>query len=563
MSITLRGYQQEFVDAVEDAVRRGVRRQLGVLPTGGGKTIVFSEIVRRRADKPTLILAHRDELLQQAREKLVSVAPELSMSTGLVKAGSNDVGAPVVIASIQTLARESRLHQLPKHFGTVIVDEGHHAVADSYQRVLDYLEAELTLFVTATPKRADGKSLEHIADEVVFARSLQWMIEQGYLCPPRGKRITVDVDLDSVKKSRGDFQADALAEALEDADALTDVLATYTEHGEDRKALIFTPTVAMAHHTAEVFREAGYAAEAVDGTTPPEERRDILERLHTGETRIVANVGVLTEGFDEPSIDCIILAAPTKSEVKYTQIIGRGLRLYPGKSDCLILDVAGASEDKSIQSLGALFGLGSLLEDENVIEAIARERREAEEAREQEAADRDEERDRKAERRRRNAESIEFFSRDRMNWKQIGDRWTIPLDANRTIVLWPQGEDRFDALMITVVADQSSRRPRPPKRETFRFLGRGLDLGYAQGAAEETIRSYGSRLLADKKAAWREDPVSPAQRTALKRIRLPIPETKGEAADLLDEAILSDRLARIEVKLLEMAAVEMPEAVAA
>lgn len=562
MPIQLRGYQQEFVDAVEKAVGRGVRRQLGVLPTGGGKTIVFSEIVRRRADKPTLILAHRDELLQQAREKLISVAPELSMSTGLVKAGSNEVGAPVVIASIQTLARESRLNQLPRHFGTVIVDEGHHAVADSYQRVLDYLDAELVLFVTATPKRADGKSLEHIADEVVFARSLQYMIEQGYLCPPRGKRITVDVDLDSVKKSRGDFQADALAEALEDADVLTDVLATYMEHGEDRKTLIFTPTVAMAHHTAEVFCEAGYAAEAVDGTTPPEERRDILERLHTGDTRIVANVGVLTEGFDEPSIECIILAAPTKSEVKYTQIIGRGLRLYPGKSDCLILDVAGASEDKSIQSLGALFGLGQLLDDENVLDAIARERREAEAAREQEQADRDEERDRKAERRRRNAESIEFFSRDRMNWRQIGDRWTIPLDANRTIVLWPRGDDRFDALMITVEADPEARRYRP-KRETFRFLGRGLDLGYAQGAAEETIRAYGSRLLADRKAAWREDPVSPAQRKALSRIKLPIPKTKGEAADLLDEAILSDRLGRIKAKLLEMEAAEQPEAVAA
>src|SRR6202012_4708269 len=155
-----------------------------------------------------------------------------------------------------------------------------------------------------------------IVDEMVFARSIEWMVDQGYLVPPRGKRISVDVDLSKVKKSHGDFQADDLAAALENADALDDILATYVEHGEGRKALIFCPTVAMAHHTAAVFRDAGLAAEAVDGNTPEEERHGILHRLHTGATQVVANVGVLTEGFDEPSIGCIIIAAPTKSRVK-------------------------------------------------------------------------------------------------------------------------------------------------------------------------------------------------------------------------------------------------------
>lgn len=539
-AISLRPYQQDFVTAVEAAVERGVRKQLGVLPTGGGKTIVFSEIVRRRADKPTLILAHRDELLQQAREKLVSVAPELAMSTGLVKAGSNDVRAAVVVASIQTLARTSRLEQLPQNFGTIIIDEAHHAAADSYQRVLEWVDAELVLGVTATPKRADGRSLESSFDELVFARSIEEMIDEGYLCAPRGKRVTVDVDLAKVKKSRGDFQADALANALEEAGTPAEVLATYLEHGEARKSLIFAPTVAMAHHMAEVFRDAGLAAEAVDGTTPANERAGILHRLHTGETQIVSNVGVLTEGFDEPSVSCIMLAAPTKSEVKYTQIIGRGLRLYPGKTDCLILDVAGASDDKSIQSLPVLFGLQSLLDGETVTQAREREQREAEAAERREGEAADAQRDAAAERRRRNAESIQFFSRDRMNWTTIGDRWTIPLGKSEELVLWPDVDERYDVLLLNT------------QKETFRHLARGLDLGYAQGMAEETIRQHGNRLLADSKAAWREDPVTAGQKRYLGKYKLAVPATKGEAADLLTQAVMAEQLERVEAALVEL-----------
>ena len=538
-AIALRPYQQEFVAAIEAGVERGIRKQLGVLPTGGGKTIVFSEIVRRRQHKPTLILAHRDELLAQARDKLVSVAPELAMSTGLVKAKSNDTGAPVVIASVQTLARQSRLEQLPRNFGTVICDEAHHAAADSYQRVFDWLDAELLLGVTATPERHDGRSLEGLFDELVFARSIEQMIDEGYLCPPRGKRITVDVDLDAVKKSHGDFQADALADALEEAGTPGEVLAAYLEHGEGRKGLIFAPNVAMAHHMAEVFRDAGLACEAVDGNTPAEERAGILHRLHTGETQIVSNVGVLTEGFDEPSVSCIILAAPTRSRAKYTQIIGRGLRLYPGKSDCLILDVAGASDDLSIQSLPVLFGLRSLLDGETVVQAREREAREAAAAERAESERAEAERDAATERRRRNAESIRFFNRERMNWTTVGDRWTIPLNKGETLVLWPTVEDSYDVLLVN------------GEDEKFRYLARGLDLGYAQGAAEETIRRHGNRLLADSQAAWRDDPVTKGQRGYLKKLGLPVPKTKGEAADLLTEATMAARLDRIEAALAE------------
>jgi superfamily II DNA/RNA helicase len=374
---------------------------------------------------------------------------------------------------------------------------------------------------------------------MVFARSIEWMVDQGYLCPPRGKRISIDIDLSKVKKSHGDFQADALADALEDADALDDILATYVEHGEERKTLIFCPTVAMAHHTAAVFRDSGLAAEAVDGTTPQDERHGILQRLHTGETQIVANVGVLTEGFDEPSIGCIIIAAPTKSRVKYTQIVGRGLRLYPGKEDCLILDVVGASEDNSIQSLPALFGLASLLDDEDVVEGREREAREAAEREEEEAAGRQEQESERDERRRRNAESIQFFGRGRMNWTTIDDKWTIPVDGPRTIVLWPTAGEHFDVLLLN------------EEKESFKFLARSLDMGYAQGAAEETIRKHGNRLLADSKAAWREDKPTPGQTRYLARHRLPPATTKGEASDRIARHRVAGLLERVERALIE------------
>lgn len=544
--IELRDYQQEAVQAVDAALDRGVRKQLMVLPTGGGKTIVFSAISQARQARPILILAHRDELLSQAREKLVSVAPELAMSCGLVKAKSNDVNAPVVIASIQTLARRSRLDQLPTTFGTVIIDEAHHAAADSYQRVIDHVaDADLVLGVTATPERHDGKPLEDTFDELVFAKSIEEMIREGYLVPPVGKRISVDVDLSQVKVTAGDFQGEALASALEEAGTPAEVLAAYLEHGEDRKTLVFAPTVAMAHHMADVFKGAGLSAEALDGETPKLERDGILNRLKTGETNIVCNVGVLTEGFDEPSVSCVILAAPTKSRSKYTQIIGRGLRLHPAKKDCLILDVAGASDDLSIESLPTLFGLRELLDGENVIDALERQAEEdaARRIRELEEADAmaAEEAAEQERKRKRRANSIEFFGRDRMHWTVVNDRWTIAFGNDQTLVIWPENsDDRFAVLFLFKDEEGQDR---------CRILARGLDFGYAQGVVEESIRRAGRQVLADTKAGWRSDPISQGQRKYLYRLGQPMVETKGEAADLITQAKLADELSRLELVL--------------
>ena len=329
--LALRPYQQQAITAVEEALRRGVRRPLIVLPTGTGKTIVFASLIARRGGS-ALVLAHRDELLRQAAEKLKVADPMLGLAVGFVQAGRDDTRAPVVVGSVQTLARQSRLARLPRWFDTVVVDEAHHAGARSYQRIIDHLDGSpLILGVTATPQRSDGR-LGEVWQEVVFQRGIAEMIRAGYLADVRGVRVGLDANLDDVAQTGGDFDPDALAGALEEASAPGHVLAAYRQHAAGRKAAVFVPNVALAHRMARVFRDGGIPAEALDGTTHPKRRRAILERLRSGETRVVVNVGVLSEGWDEPSLDCIVIATPTRSQVKYAQIAGRGLRPFPASA---------------------------------------------------------------------------------------------------------------------------------------------------------------------------------------------------------------------------------------
>lgn len=316
--LSLRPYQHEAVDAVQAAVERGVQRPMVVLPTGCGKTVLFAALIARRGGS-ALVLAHRDELLRQAAEKIAIADPTLALGVGFVAAQRNDVGSPVVVGSVQTLARANRLARLPKQFDTVVVDEAHHASARSYRRILEYLSpSPLILGVTATPARADGKQLGDVWQEIVYQRGIAEMIRAGYLADIRGVRVGLEqVKLDEVEQSAGDFDANALGKVLERASAPLHVLTAYRQHATGRKAIVFVPTVALAHRMATVFREAGIRAEALDGSTPWEQRRAILARLHRGQTRVVTNVGVLSEGVDVPSVDAIVMASPTRSQVKY------------------------------------------------------------------------------------------------------------------------------------------------------------------------------------------------------------------------------------------------------
>jgi ATP-dependent helicase IRC3 len=513
MALDLRPYQSEAITAIEEAERRGVRRPLLGLPTGTGKTVIFATLIACRGGR-ALVLAHRDELLSQATEKIRQIDPGARL--GLVKAEANEVDAPVVVASVQTLARETRLARLPRRFETVVVDEAHHATASSYRRVLEWVgSSRLVLGVTATPERADKASLGEVWDEVVYSRSLLEMIRAGYLADLRGLRVRLGVDFSRLRVLHGDFVDSEAAAALTAADAPAHACAAYVEHAAGRKALVFTPTVDLAYLMAETFQGAGVPAEAVDGSLPPEERRAILARLRSGKTQIVTNCAVLTEGFDEPSIDCVIIARPTRSRILYVQMIGRGTRTFLNKRDCLVIDLVGATERFDLLTLPKLFGLGdaNTLEGRTVTEAL--ERQAAVTKPEAPIV----------------AEDVDLFrERATLSWVAVGERWTLPT-GNGFLVLEP-----YAGTWRVLVQERGTQQRH--------VLGQGLDLGYAHGVAEDFVRHLGAAHLVDPEARWRRHSMSDKQRALLDRLGVHYqPElSRGEASDLISATLVEREL---------------------
>jgi ATP-dependent helicase IRC3 len=413
-----RPYQQEALAAIRTAyVEHQQRRQLVVLPTGTGKTIVFAQVLQQRKGR-ALVLAHRDELIQQATDKLRMVlGPDVPL--GIVKAERNEVDAPLVVASVQTLTRPNRLAQLAPDLRTIIIDEAHHAVADTYRRILDYCGAfrsdgPLVLGVTATADRLDRQGLDAIFQTIVFERSLLTMMQAGYLCDLRAVQVAVGgLDLDAVTYRAGDWTDGDLERALLAAEVPRHVAEVYTQHAAGRRALCFTPTVHLAHLVADACTVAGLRAEAVDGTTPLDARRAILARYAGGQTDVLANCAVLLEGYDDPPTDCIIMARPTHSRALYTQMVGRGTRRYPGKDDCLILDLVGTSTRHQLVTAASLLGLPpTRLAAVGVLEAVA----------EQDAA---RERAQVVRTTVHQTAVIDLFARRRVHWVHAGTRWVL------------------------------------------------------------------------------------------------------------------------------------------
>lgn len=354
-----RDYQTAAIDAVFAAWADGMRRPAVVLPTGAGKTVVFSHLIerwRRRTAAGTpddrggrvIVLVHRDELADQAIAKIRAVNPDLSV--GKVKAADNDLDADVMVCSVQTLAVKKRRWQLrdwsqQNHgmIGLIITDECHHAAAASYQKIYEQFPDALQLGVTATMARGDGIGLGAQWEDVVYSRSLTWMMKQGHLVPPRAfSGGVVGLDLKSVKQSGGDYQAADLGRALEESDLALSLPAAHKESAGDRPTIVFTPTVATAHGLAEAFNSFGTAAVALSGETPRDDRRAMFEDFRLGRTQVLVNCMVLTEGFDAPWASCAVIARPTRSQPLYVQMVGRVLRPWHGKSDAVILHVGGA-----------------------------------------------------------------------------------------------------------------------------------------------------------------------------------------------------------------------------
>ena len=544
--IRLRDYQREGIDAVFKAHEEGIRRPALVMATGLGKTVLFAHLVKEFTERTglrALILVHRDELADQALNKIRSIAPELEI--GKVKAVDDQVGAQVMVGSVQTLARKERALRLldaqtyAGNIGLVIVDECHHAAATSYRNLLASLSCfdpdspVRALGVTATLARGDGRGLGDIWEEVVFTRSTLWGISQGYLTDVRARQIDLeDLDLKSVKKSGGDYSAKSLGEALMDADAPRVVQQVLSQHAADRRSIIvFTPTVAVAEAISAGLPDSA----VVQAATPREERLHIYEQFRTGRLRSIINCAVLTEGFDAPHTDCIVVARPTQSEVLFQQMVGRGLRPSPqtGKSDALVLILSGSGGS-----------IRTLIDLEPDVVVPVKDGESLAEAYERQEQIREEMEDKRARREKANPLRFQLKHKDLDLFKASpAYQWLrtakgvqfVPLGSNGLILLWPcaDTEGLWDVVWV------------PEGREPWQRLHTCLDLGMAMawGESEADARST---LNTGKAASWRKKPASEAQIRYAGQLRQTVEPgmRAGDVGDLISIALASRKVDR-------------------
>lgn len=361
----LREYQEEAIADLDARFAAGAVRVPQVLATGLGKTVIFATYIdrwlARNAGRRALVIVHTDELVSQAVEKLRAVAP--GRRIGIVKAAQNETLAEVIVASRQTLAGQGRRAQL-RHVGLIIVDEAHHAVrTNTYGTILEHFgafDANPPVRVagfTATLVRSDKSRLSGVWESCTFTRDILFGIRHGYLLDVRGERIIVpDLDLSNVRTRGGDYSEADLGEELERTFAPEVIAGQYAIHATDRKGIAFWPLVDTAYSGAEAFNAAGIPSDVIHGQLPKLERRLVLKRFREGDIQVLHNAMVLTEGFDEPSADVVVIARPTRAAGLYQQMVGRVLRpdlmIAPEqRQKALILDVTGAGAQHDLRSL--------------------------------------------------------------------------------------------------------------------------------------------------------------------------------------------------------------------
>ena len=345
----LRPYQEVAINDASDALDKH-GNTLVVAPTGAGKTIMLSALVgkRRGVSKDVLILQHRDELVSQNSTKFQRVNPELSAS--YVNASQKDWGGDAVFAMVQTLSRHNNLEQMPK-VDLIVVDEAHHTVADTYQRIINAAkkanEGVQVVGFTATPNRGDKKGLRDVFTNCSHQIDIATLIREGFLVPPKTFVVDVGVqdELRDVRKTASDFDMADVEKIMNRRAINKRVVEEWLDKAEDRKTIVFCSTIRHAEDVCEEFVGRGVIAHVVTGNTPSDEREEILHDLAHGETQVVVNVAVLTEGFDAPPVSCVVLTRPCSYKSTMVQMIGRGLRTvdqeeFPGvvKTDCIVMD---------------------------------------------------------------------------------------------------------------------------------------------------------------------------------------------------------------------------------
>lgn len=334
----LRPYQEEAKEAIMQQWNEGIKNTLLVLPTGCGKTIVFTKLTEELVERGerVLILAHRGELLDQAADKL-------KKATGLMcateKADKSCLGSwfRVVVGSVQSMMREKRLNRFPQdYFDSIVVDEAHHCISDSYQKVLSHFSEAKVLGVTATPDRGDMKNLGQVFESLAYEYTLPRAIKEGYLCPIKAQTIPLKLDLSGVGTQAGDFKTSDIGSALDPY--LAQIAEEMAKVCQDRKTVVFLPLIKTSQKFCKLLNEKGFAAAEVNGDS--QDRAEILKDFDEGKYNVLCNSMLLTEGWDCPSVDCVVVLRPTKIRSLYCQMVGRGTRLSPetGKTELLLLD---------------------------------------------------------------------------------------------------------------------------------------------------------------------------------------------------------------------------------
>ena len=371
----LRPYQEKAIEAIRESYVAGVNKQVIVLATGLGKTVIFSHIIAnlvRKTGKKALVLAHREELLTQAKDKLEKINPNLKVDIEKAQDWAED-HADVVVASVATIGRSGsdRIKRFnPDDFGIVVIDEAHHASADTYRNVLQHFgllkgvddtnTRALLLGVTATPSRNDNKGIDAIFDKVAFEYPIVPAIKDNWLSRIHAYRVNTDTDLTGVKKTAGDFNLGELGDAVNNDDRNGLIIKAYQKHVPGQQALCFAVDVAHAMELAKNFNEAGIPSDYVIGAST--NRKEVLEKFAKRELKVVVNCMVLTEGFDEPSIEAILMARPTQSGILFQQMVGRGTRLFEGKEYLTVIDFVDNTYRQSLQTTTSLLGMRGALD---------------------------------------------------------------------------------------------------------------------------------------------------------------------------------------------------------
>lgn len=506
----LRPYQQQLVDGMLAEWQGGARRIAAVMATGGGKTPTAMSVAEMSvaAGRPVLWLAHRTELIDQAIDKAEQVAP--GRRIGRLQGTVKQYRAEIVVGSVQTASTKATLPLLKtRQWGLVVVDETHHVTADTYVRILRELRAfeldgPLVLGVTATLDRSDGRALGEVFESIVEPRigliDLIRHPEGPYLVPPRGVRVKIQgLDLDRVARTAGDFRGGALGAAMSAAMAPQKIVEAWVEHAKGCPTIAFLPTVAVSIEQAQAFNDAGYAAVHLDGETPAADRAAALDAYRRGEIVVLCNVGLFTEGTDLPSTSCVILGRPTSSSTLYQQMVGRGLRLYPGKRFCWILDVTGVTSRHKLATLASLGGapgpeempddllLYELDDDEVLPEAVVDDRDESDTG---------------------DAEPIEYadgllahelvdlFGEAHSTWLRTpGGRWFVPAGSQGFVFLVPA---------MSGAADRYDLRWHTFERGHEGLIQADMEIGYAMARGDEFVAER-PMWQAQRDAPWRSE----------------------------------------------------------